>query len=521
MPAAFGELPDIAAARPPPPPLSPAKTAALALICLFWIGAGLFGRDPWKPQETDFVMLVAENIGAVGAIPPAVRPPSPSSLYVDWAAAFAEWFSPLLPPHEGARMLNALLLAAALMMIGLAAGGGRGGWMAALLTLGMTGLVVRAHLLNLAAAAFFGSAALLFAMVRLRRHALVGGALSGGAIGFLWLAASPTAAVFCAAATAAVLFRGDWRRASIVAGLAAAAMFLLPAVALSPLAGKGMDGIIAAFASDNDWSAPTDLARLSAWALFPTLPAAAAILWRRGRAAAAEPMMFFCLLTAAAAAAHFLFYGGREEDLFLLMPPLAVFAARGWRHLPDEAAAVLDWFALIVVGVCCAGGMWAARILLSFDSGWEWTAAWRAKFPLLAEAEWSVWKTALAAAATVFWIGLAVNVGRSSERALLNWSCGVTVVWSVFCLLWMPIVDSGKSHRRMAAAIVAHSGGECVSLSAAAKEAMPVYYFGAIPGDDNCRWRLQKENETPPANSRQAWQGGRYADRDYILHRRL
>ena len=114
MPAAFGELPDIAAARPPPPPLSPAKTAALALICLFWIGAGLFGRDPWKPQETDFVMLVAENIGAVGTIPPAVRPPSPSSLYVDWAAAFAEWFSPLLPPHEGARMLNALLLAAAL-----------------------------------------------------------------------------------------------------------------------------------------------------------------------------------------------------------------------------------------------------------------------------------------------------------------------------------------------------------------------------------------------------------------------
>ncbi|MGU9952233.1 MAG: hypothetical protein ACNYPH_08085 [Gammaproteobacteria bacterium WSBS_2016_MAG_OTU1] len=518
---AFGEPPNIGVVRPPLSPLAMHKIILFALMCALWIFAGLFGRDPWKPQETDFVIFIAEQVGTLSALPPESLSSLPPSIYADWAVASAKFFSPILPLHEGARLINAILLALALMSIGLSAGGGRSGWMAVLLTVGMTGLLVRAHLLNLAVPAFFGAALAMLGALRLRQHALVGGIILGGAIGLLFTAASPAAAVFVGGGVLATLFRADWRRASIVAGLAVAAIFLLPFILLSQLPDNSERGqyILASLLPTNNWTAAEDLVRLAAWALFPALPIAAAALWR-GRSALLTPPVFLCLMAVAAAALYFLFYGGNEEDLFLLMPPLAVFAAYGLQKLPDDYAAILDWFAVLVVGVCCVGGMWVMRLLLSTE--WDFGGEWRQQFPLAVMTEWSLWQTTLAALITILWVGLAANFGRSNERAVLNWSCGLTVAWCVFNVLWMPIVDSGKSYRGMAAAVVAHSTSDCVAASrAVAKTAAQIYYFGVAAGNESCPYRLQHVDEIPPSQFEKIWRGGRYADEDYILYRRF
>jgi hypothetical protein len=34
-----------------PNPITPAKAALLGLLCLVWLGTGLVGHDPWKPDE--------------------------------------------------------------------------------------------------------------------------------------------------------------------------------------------------------------------------------------------------------------------------------------------------------------------------------------------------------------------------------------------------------------------------------------------------------------------------------------
>ena len=514
MARAFGEPPS--ASVRPPAPLPRRKSLLFALLAALWIFAGLFGRDPWKPQETEFTVVVAAQNGALTGLPSTARPHAPPSLYLDLAAFAARLFSPLLPPHEGARLVNVLLLAGGFAFIGLAAGGGaRGGWMAVLLTLGMTGFVVRAHLLNLAAAEFFGAAMLLWGAVRLRRHALAGGVFVGGAAVFLFAAASPAVALFAAFGVFAALLRREWRRPSVISGLTAAAAFFVPFALLSPAAETAGD----AFAFSNKWTAAADLARLSAWALFPALPLAAAALWRRRTT---DATMFLCLTMAAAAAAHFVLFGGREEDLFWMIPPLAVFAARGLDDLPGDCAVILDWFAVIVVGVCCVGGMWAAWLLWQSGVDAEWTAEWRARFPLLQSPQFSAWTVLPAALITASWLGLAANFGRSNERAILNWSCGVTVAWCVFNLLWTPVLDSGKSYRRMAAAVAAESGGECVfSSSAAGDAAAQLYYFGVAAGGDSCRWRLLRDSEAAPSGFAREWTGGRYDKQNYVLYRRI
>ena len=509
MARVFGETPS-PVVRPPAPPAT-YKQFLFALLAALWIAAGLFGRDPWKPQETDFVAAVAAQNGA---IPQNAAPKTPPSLYLDIAAESARLFSPLLPLHEGARMINALLLAGGFLFIGLAAGGIYGGWLAVLLALGITGFVVRAHLLNLAVAEFFGAAMMLWGAVRLRRHALSGGAWTGLGAAFLFAAASPAAALCAALGVLGVFVRREWRRASVIAGMTAAAMFFTPALLSAAAEDAG-----AAFAFKNIPGAAADFVRLSAWGLFPVLPLAAAVLWRRRT----DAEMFLCLTMTAAGAAHFMAFGaGNEEGLFLLIPPLAVFVARGMAGLPEDCAIILDWFAIIIAGVCCVGGMWTAWILWQSGIGAEWMEEWRARFPYLQTPSFSAARAVPAALITIFWIGLAANFGRSNERAILNWSCGVTVVWCVFNLLWTPAVDSGKSYRRTAESVAAFSGDECVSASASASAAAAqLYYFGVAAGDKSCDWHFSRASENAPAGFVAEWTGGRYDEKNYVLYRRL
>ena len=508
----FGELP--AATMLSDTPYGLRKTFLFILMVALWIGAGLIGRDPWSPQETGFVIFIAEKNGIITGLPESARPEMPASAYPTWAAVSAAAFSSWLPAHEGARMLNAILLALTLAFIWSAAGGGRRGWMAVLLTFGMTGLMVRAHLLNLAVPAFFGAAMLLQGASLLRTHALLGGIILGMSAAFLLATASPGVAPFALVGAAAVLLRSEWRRPRVFAGLLVAAVFFAPLAFLTLSAEH-----FTTLSPNNDWTRVSDFLRLAAWALFPTLPIAVTVLGH-GRI---DSTMFLCITMTAAAAVHFMLFGGREEDLFWLMPALAVFTARGLERLPDNYASILDWFAVIIVGVGCVGGMWVGWVLWQTGAGNDWTAIWRERFPLLGfPSEAAVgWKVMLALTVTVLWAGMAANFGRSNERAILNWSCGIAAAWCVFNLLWMPVVDSGKSYRGMAADVMIETDGGCMDASAAAGgAAAQLYYFGVNAGDSSCLWRLQAKSESPPEDFKSVWEGGRYDRKNYVLYRR-
>src|SRR6476660_2371574 len=87
------------------------KQAGLVLLCAAWILLGLFGHDPWKPDDaTTFVVAhdVLRNgdwlAPQLAGEPAAVRP----ALVYALAAASAASLQPLLALHDGERVANAL-----------------------------------------------------------------------------------------------------------------------------------------------------------------------------------------------------------------------------------------------------------------------------------------------------------------------------------------------------------------------------------------------------------------------------
>lgn len=504
------------------------KAFLYALICLLWLGFGILWRDPWKPDETILSAVIADMATGNLRLPPLLadepylqRPP----LYLWLAALTARATGGWLPLHEGARLVNILLLAAGMAFIWLAQHrfyGARAAWLAVLLVVGAVGMMVRAHLLNFGVPAFFGMAATLWGasfLLENRRQAanvLRGGIAIAAAAVFLLLSVGLLPMLAATGAAAAWSVWQNRRRGAILVvfvlvfvapiflwrGLSAA----LSAVDFVGVAGKWHEASAARLLV-----ALLELLRVAAWSLFPLLPLALCGVWMERRKI--TPFLNFAAVAAATPLLVFFLAGKNEEDFFLAVPPLAVLAARALQVMPGENARILDFFALFVAGLIVGGGMWLLWGGLFADVPVV-TALMESSFPGFALPPVSWLGVAAAAALSVGWIFLIANFGRSNERAAVNWSCGVTVLWAVFNLLLVGYVDSGKSYLKPAAAIRAQLAGACLQSPADAHWRAQLDYAGVLMrAGEECRFYLSFTDADG------AVLAGRRGGNAYYLHR--
>src|SRR5450432_242055 len=233
---------DDASELSPSGPYRAFKQAGLVLLCVAWITLGLFGHDPWKPEDaTSFGIafdmqkrgdFIVPHLAGV-AIPE--RPP----LFHALAAASAKAFGSVLPLHDGARVANALCLAATLWLLALAGRelyGRAYRWPPVLVFIGCVGLWDRAHFLAPDLGLLVAYALALYALALAPRRFALGGMLLGVAAGIGFLcngALTPTLLAF----TAILLPLFDaWRRRSYMATLAIALAVAAPLIVAWPLA---------------------------------------------------------------------------------------------------------------------------------------------------------------------------------------------------------------------------------------------------------------------------------------------
>ena len=282
---------DLVAVESPAPPFPLSKAGLCLLVVFLWLAVGVFGRDPWKPDE----LLLSGFLARPGAL--SVAPSlwgefaigaGPLSI---WMAAAAARFLPFAP-LESALFAQAILLAAGFLGIGIAGARRldlRAGFLAVLLCAGAVGFLARGHWLSGGAAGFAGMAWLLAGLAILPRASLAGGATTGSALGFLFLAAGPFECAAGAAAIVAAYCKRPKSPARVWPGAAATAVFALPWLVIWPALAAAQNPEW--FARWMEWQAeqarglasPAALAanvgeyvKLVAWAAFPLWILAAA-----------------------------------------------------------------------------------------------------------------------------------------------------------------------------------------------------------------------------------------------------
>lgn len=466
---------------------------ALYVLLVVYIGAGLFGRDPWYSEDAAGFGIVAQM--ARGSTLDWWLPNIAGEFLVDegplpfWVGALFVWLlGPLVGDAQAARLSCVLWYALATTALwyatyGLArrpeaqpvsfAFGGEAaprdyGRMVAdialLLFLGTIGIVLRLHEITAEGAALALVCGALFGLVLALEAPTRGALIAGAAAGALALSRGPWPGAWLLLAVLVALWIGLPRAqrggALVLAGVAAigiAAIWPIGALSVSAevrteylaqwqsvaAAGIGLPSL-----TELGW-----IPRNLAWYCWPLWPLAAwtAYSWRH--ALRSPHVALPGTLTIALLALLLLTRPATDSTLVLLVPPLVLLAAFGATSLRRSLNDLLDWFAMAVFTLSAVAA-WA--YFIAFTTGTPPKMASKVE-RLVPGFDPALQPLALliALAATLGWVALvAWRVGRRPPmlwRGPMLAACGLVMLWTLLVTLFQPAVNYNRSYGPLAA----------------------------------------------------------------------
>jgi 4-amino-4-deoxy-L-arabinose transferase-like glycosyltransferase len=526
------------------------KTVLFVVICATWLLPGLVGHDPWKVDEATAFGAVMEmlrtgdwvSFGIAGE-PWIGQPP----LYL-WAAALSvKLFGGLLAPHDAARLASGLFMALTLALLSLACRelmGERAQRAGVLLFIGCVGLLARSHEMITDLAGLTGVAMALYGFALCVRRPAWGGAVTGLGMGVAFLGDGflPLGMLIMLAGLLPLL-APFWRkpRYALAMGIAVAcaaplvAGWLLALDARSPAILHGW----VQQASQTRWSAsapdaaPLELlffVRVLPWYAWPALPLAAWTLWRSRRTIAARREVILPLAAFIAFLVAISVFGSpRDVDALPLLLPLAILGVAELDSLPRGAAGAFDWFGMTTFFLFAAL-LWLAWFAALTGKPDFAAALMRREVPGF-QYHFNFLSVSFAALLTLLWAAVVARSLRSTRRALVNWTAGITMVWMLVMTLGVPLIDQARSYRAVAARLIQNlpPDFQCVAREnlGDAQRALLDYFVNlrtipvAFPAADRCRALIVQATplRTPhvPPGWTEVWRGSRPGDRNELL----
>ncbi len=535
---------------------TPVKSALFLLVCAAWLLPGLVGHDPWKTDEALALGAVSGMLRSGDwAVPMLAGEPylERAPLFFWVAAAFAQAFGGWLPLHDAARLASGFFMAITMAGVHVAAcalHGPRAGRIAVLLLIGCLGLLIRAHEMSTDLAGLAGVSAGVAGLALAARRPWIGGPLFGAGLGAAFLGDGLIPALLVSLLALVLPAVGAAWRTRAYAIAAAAGFALAAAVAASwPLVLSSRDPALAAewlgIALATRWTAGAtrgplaDLAyfaRILPWYAWPALPLAAWTLWKARRGLAgrqdlrlplAASVLFFLVLTFLAEA--------REANAMPLLVPLVLLGVAELDTLPRGAASALDWFGVTTFALL-ALLLWLGFVAAMTGSP-EAVAAWLQREVPGFDYPFRFIPFALAALLTCIWTVVVARSLRTTRRAVVNWSAGITMVWMLAMMLGLPVIDQARSYRGLSQRLAAEIGASPCTLGAGvgdAQRALLDYFAGlrVLPPEHRDAGRCdtllaQATRGRLPAFDasgwREAWRGSRPGDRSeaFVLFRRV
>ncbi len=545
-------------AQSPSGPYRWLKHLGLVVLCGAWIGLGLVGHDPWKTEDAATFGVAWSMMQSGNWLTPTLagepfvdRPP----LAYATAALFGEVLSPLLPPHDAARVAVGAMLALTLLLLAATARElyGRGfRWVPVLLFIGTVGLWDRAHQLSPEMGLLPGVALALYGLALALRRPAAGGAvlglgvavafLSRGIMGPLWLVLT---------ALLLPLAHATWRTRRYALTVAIALAVALPLALAWPLAlaARAPEYLAAWWAAQSigDHFAPLAeasgdplaLARNLPWLAWPALALTLWTLYLRGRGfnggLATPGVLLPGILALVITLSLLAMADPRAIYAMPLMLPLCLLATLEIDTLPRGFSGALDWFGILTFGLLAAL-VWAAWVdALVYGISPAVARIFRDTVPgYRMPFHWFAFAVSLFL--SVLWLALVRPARRTNRRAVLNWAAGMTLVWGLYMSIWLPYLDSRRSYRQVAEALAQQLPAQgCVaSRNLGEPQRALLHYFAGIATvreeaapERGCALLLVQygHSDRGPAVPRGweiAWEGARRGDdtERFVLYRR-
>ena len=511
---------------------------------------GLIGHEPWKPDEAYTFGVVYEILqGGSWVIPQLAGEPfidKPPLFYLS-AALSAQLFSPLLPLHDGARLVVALWIGLSLLFTALAAHelhGERKGLIAALLLLGSLGLIVRSHQLIADTAAFAGFAITCFGIALIPRRPWCGGAWLGSGIGVIFLSLGLLEAAMPAIlGVVLVLLHRHWRSGTSISALGMALLFALPWLLIWPLLLHQQNPVLFSAwlthelpqwqrSEGSVFSNLLHYLSILPWYAFPAWPVALWAMWRAYRRHDFTSPGMMLPLSGLLVCLTMLAIAGQARELYALplLIPIALLATPGVDTLRRGAGNLWLWFSIMT-------------FTFFIFVGWFYWSALELGMPAKLHGHlhtirpgydfgFRVLPFLLGLGYTGAWFLLLVRLQRAAERPVVVWAAGLTAMWALLTTLFIGWIDTAKSYRATVENMVRvlPAGYRCMAADEVGEgQRALVHYYAGIrlrrlatdPRAESCDLLLSQgapllERPLPPEWTL-IWEGHRPGDKDERL----
>ena len=531
-------------------PLRIIKHTSLAAFCVLWAALGLFGHDPWKPDEA-YTFGLAYDIAQSGQwlVPTLAGEPfmEKPPLFIITAAFFAQLTRGVLPLHDGARLATLFYVLLTLLFLGRTGRelNGKGfAWLPALLLVGAVGMAENAHRLLVDNALLAGLAMALYGLALAPRRPYWAGFWLGIGGGVAFMAKGLLGPGLLAITALLLPFLPHWRDWSYLRTLLLAAAAAAPFVLVWPLLlyqrhpelfyewlitqnlGRFFGTVHLGPESDH-----TFYIKNIAWIAWPAFPLAAWTLWTafRGymggfnRPGIQLPLLFFSIgmvdLSCAADA--------RMVYALPLVLALCLLASASIDVLPRGASSALDWFGILTFGL---GAAIAWLAWLAYYAHWppgfhEYLSRFR---PAITTLPLEVVPVAIGVFFTLVWLLIIRPARQSPRRSVLNWAAGMALLWGLYSTILLTIEDSGRSYRGMIVDMqkALPARYDCIASRGLGEpqRALLDYFIGVkterveVKPNANCSLYLDQGSRSddspaaPPGNWRIIWEGNRPGD---------
>ncbi len=524
-----------------------ARPRQLAIvICVAWVLIGLVGHDPWKSDEAytfgaAYRMLQTGDwtVPRIGDTPFLQTPP----LVHYGAALTATVFSPFFALHDAARLSVGIWLGLLLIFTALTARelwGGNSSWVAPLMLIGCTGLLVRGHQLISAVVLLVALAIGIYGLALAPRRAHAGGAWLGVGLGMAFLASGVSEPLMLVLMTLGMVIVSPRYRTGRFAQSAAVALAVaVPLLAIWPLALHATHPELF-----SQWSAQSlqqlgDLLVLAEheqqlyfldvlpWFAWPAWIFALWSLWIEGKEGLSKREVQLPLVAFVAIFGYLTIAGeGRDVMALPMLLPLALLGSIAIDRLPRGALNAYYWFGIMVTTVFSL----VAWVYFSAAQFGLPTRLAEHIFSLQPEyqAVTRIWSMLAAIIVTLLWFVLVFNIKRSPERPFILWAAGITAGWALAVLLLFHWIDARKTYRSMVAEMSAQMPQQyqcIISQGVGDAQRAMLYYFANIvtsqiytrSGERKCdvlitqdRW---DDDNTIGEPWQLIWEGGRAGDR--------
>lgn len=456
-------------------------TLGITLLVGLYLIVGLTGHDPWRGDDARHFGPVWSMLRGEGLLFPqlAGEPFAEFPPLYYWVAALTAWVTtPLLAPHDGARLATAIFTATTVYCIARAAEalyGRPARTPAAMLTLGSLGLVLHAHETQPMIAVVAMLALTLRGLARVPQEPVAGSVTAGLGAALAFVAGGlPAAWLTMPLLPLVMTLSRDCHTPHASGGLLLGLSIALGLGALWPLAVLLQQPDAFSLWLHASWrdlsSGPLRaselhrLVELIGWFTWPLWPIALWTLWRGRRDLGALPVLL-PLLSLVTALALLAVDGDVAQVVALpLLPALALLAAGGVPTLRRGAANAFDWFGLMTFSVfgLLVWLAWTAQAF-SWPPG---LARHIARVTPHFVLHGGAMQLVIGLLISALWLLLAWRLPRTPSRSPSNWAMGMTMLWCLAVTLLMPWFDHGRSYRPVMTSLEKVVAGEVVDCIA-------------------------------------------------------